>query len=122
MGLDICVGHPSRDGNSIHHSYSGFAAFRRRIARQIGIDLDRMVGFGGRRSWAKIADPLAALLNHSDCGGKISPKACRAAALRLREVVMEMSDPEDGPVVGFGEDLAELMEECAKRRMWLHFC
>jgi hypothetical protein len=49
MGLDICVGHPDRDGNSIHYSYSGFAHFRRRIARQIGIDLDRMVGFGGRR-------------------------------------------------------------------------
>jgi len=122
MGLDIWVGHPDRDGNSIHYSYSGLAMFRRRVASRIGIDLDRMVGFGGKRSWAGIDDPLVALLYHPDCQDKIRPKACRAAAPRLREVVLELGDPKKDEDVRFGLDLAELMEECGERRMWLHFC
>jgi hypothetical protein len=122
MGLDIFVGHPDREGNSIHYSYSGFADFRRRIARQIGIDLDRMVGFGGRRGWGKIDDPLLALLYHPDCQDKIRPTACRAAAPRLREVVLELGEPSEDEDVQFGLELADLMEECTERRMWLHFC
>lgn len=121
MGLDICVGHRDREGNSVHYSYSGFARFRRRLAQQIGIDLDRMVGFGGRRSWTKIDHPLVALLNHLDCQGKIRPRACGAAAPRLREVVLELGDPDDDTDIEFGLKLAELMEECGQRRMWLHF-
>lgn len=122
MGLDLCVGHPDSDGGSIHYSYSGFAQFRWRLAYQIGIDLGSMMGYGGRRSWDKIDDPLVALLNHSDCEGKIRPRACRAAALRLREVVPQMGDPEEDEDVQFGLDLADAMEQCAKRRVWLHFC
>ena len=81
-----------------------------------------MIGFGGRRSWAKIEDPLVALLYHSDCDGKIRPRACRLAAPRLRDVVLELGDPEEDEDVEFGMELAELMEECGERRMWLHFC
>lgn len=120
MGLDICVG--SGRGRSLHYSYGGFAQFRRRLARGVGIDLDRMKGYGGRRSWAKVNDPLMALLYHPDCQDKIRPTACRAAAPRLREVVLELGDPRKDEDVQFGLELAELMDECAERRMWLHFC
>lgn len=122
MGLDLCVGHPDRGINSLHYSYSGFACFRRWLARQIGIDLDKMAGFGGKRSWEGIDDPLVALLNHLDCQGKILPKACRLAASRLFEILEDLDDPEEEQNIDFAWQLAELMEECGQRRMWLHFC
>jgi hypothetical protein len=111
-----------RQGRTLHYSYGGFAQFRWRTAREVGIDLDRMRGYGGRRGWTKIDDPLVALLYHPDCQDKIRPTACRAAAPRLHEVVLELGDPKRDEDVRFGLELAALMEECGQRRMWLHFC
>jgi hypothetical protein len=42
MGLGLSVG----DMSCGQWSYSGFNAFRKKLARQIGIDLDQMEGFG----------------------------------------------------------------------------
>lgn len=77
-----------------HWSYSGFNSFRRRLAKEIGVDLDSMRGFGGLRGgeygtvpWDTVDDPIRPLLNHSDCDGGMPPADCRAVAARLRELV-----------------------------------
>jgi hypothetical protein len=70
-----------------HWAYSGFDRFRTRLAAQIGIDLDKMEGFGGRQSWLHIVDPIKGLLDHSDCDGELTAEQCRTIAPRLRELV-----------------------------------
>ena len=68
-------------------SYGGFHRFRRRLAAEIGIDLDCMVGFGGEVPWDSISDPIVPLLDHSDCDGDIAPDVAVLVAPRLRELV-----------------------------------
>jgi hypothetical protein len=81
MGIDIYPG-------GAHWSYSGFHAFRKALAQEVGIDLDEMVGFGGETPWPNSKkEPIVHLLNHSDCDGKMTPKQCRACAPRLRELI-----------------------------------
>ena len=77
-------------------SYSGFMRFRRRLAALIGLDLDQMYGFGGERSWALIVDPIAGLLNHSDCEGILTPAQCREIAPRLRVLAAALGDDDFG--------------------------
>lgn len=64
MGLDISPG-------TFCMSYGSFNNLRRDIAKSCGFDLDQMEGFAGNRSWDEIRSPVAYLLNHSDCEGKI---------------------------------------------------
>ena len=78
--------------------------FRRRLAREIGVCLDAMVGFQSRVGntsydtsgcpipWSKVHDPIVPLLNHSDCEGELSPEECRVVAPRLRELVSGWPD------------------------------
>lgn len=74
-------------------SYSGFNDFRRLLAREEGIDLDAMEGFGGlrgvpagTRTWAEVESPLVPLLNHSDCEGYLSADDCEQMLPRLHEI------------------------------------
>ena len=78
-------------------SYSGFMVFRKRLAKEIGIEnLDSMWGFGGNVQWDKYKDdPIYILLYHSDCDGDMSPEECGKVAPRLRELVAEWSDNDD---------------------------
>lgn len=85
MGLDFSV-------SDAHWSYSGFHTFRERVAREIGIDLNSMQGFGGSISWEKIVDPISKFLYHSDCDGTITPEDCFAIYPRLRELVKDWPD------------------------------
>jgi hypothetical protein len=85
MGLDFNL-------TKAHWSYSGFNNFRRRIASIIGIELDNMVGFGGKISWDTIDDNIKPLLSHSDCDGELSPEDCKIVEPRLRELVKYWDD------------------------------
>jgi hypothetical protein len=95
MGIDFSVSKAS-------WSYSGFHAFRRRLALEIGIDLDKMKGFGkgfgeteGKGfgetedglSWDNIIDPIALFLNHSDCDGYLTATQSRRVGKRLMKLV-----------------------------------
>jgi hypothetical protein len=82
-------------------SYSGFNAARTRLAAQIGIVLDDMVGFGsfssrstrGQTPWPHPStNPLIYLLNHSDCDGNLSPAECRLVTPALRAAVKYWPD------------------------------
>jgi hypothetical protein len=73
-------------------SYSGFKHFRTELAKEAGITLSEMNGFGGARSWSKAHDDIVPLLNHSDCDGELSPEDCARVAPRLRQLVASWPD------------------------------
>ena len=82
-----------------HWSYSGFHFFRRRLANEIGINLDEMQGFSfigddivERKSWENITDPIKLLLDHSDCDGYLTPSQCRKIYPRILELVKNWVD------------------------------
>lgn len=93
MGLDLHAELMSPD-HHVHFSYGSFAEFRRRLAEDgLGVPLDSMKGFGGERLWSDFeSDPLAALLNHSDCDGYLEDLECEGLAVRLRGVVAKWED------------------------------
>lgn len=76
-------------------SYSAFHKFRKRLAEEIGIDLEQMEGFGGRRTFYTVSDPIKHLLDHSDCDGNLDPHQCRVTAPRLRKLVEPWEDCRD---------------------------
>ena len=87
MGLDfnLC---------DAHWDYSGFNNFRKKLAEEIGINLDEMDGFkdGGGLHWDKIIDPIKYLLYHSDCDGELTVKKCIVVNKRLNEIIKDWDD------------------------------
>jgi len=87
MGVDFSHG-------DARWSYSGFQAFRRRLAAEIGIEsLTAMEGYDGDEPWTPYeSDVIVKLLNHSDCDGDLPPEHLPAIAARLRELVSAWPD------------------------------
>ena len=81
-----------------HGPYSAFNDWRVAVARTAGINLDWMEGFADADpvSWDGVVDPLAILLNHSDCEGSIAAEDCAPLADRL-EQLLPLMEPHDGP-------------------------
>ena len=75
-----------------HWAYSGFNRFRARLAKQIGINLDSMIGFGGNHSWESVSDPIKPFLNHSDCDGNLTVDECWAVAPRIQQLISDWKD------------------------------
>ncbi|MCU5173755.1 hypothetical protein [Bacillus paranthracis] len=111
-------------GLAFNHSeaywtYSAFNNFRRRLAKQLGFNLDEMYGFGGEVSWDTIVDDIKDLLNHSDCEGDLTPEQCKTIYPRLIELVKEWDDEDrdkQNAII-----LAEDMKWCYERRLILEF-
>lgn len=122
MGLDFSHG-------DAHWSYGGFAEFRIRLAREIGIELHAMEGFtesyrnhDRKRKpipWANVKDTIVPLLNHSDCDGELTPEECKTVAPRLRELVSKW--PEDDWDRKRALELADAMDEAREAREALEF-
>ncbi|MFJ9870919.1 hypothetical protein [Streptomyces sp. NPDC101165] len=89
MGLCLFPDVDDIDSPDISWSYSGFAAFRRRLAEAEGVDLTEMWGFGGERPWSDVSTTLEPLLDHPDDAGELSPAECAAILPRLEEVIDE---------------------------------
>ena len=116
MGLDFV-------GADAHWSYSSFNSFRHKLAKEVGIDLDEMDGFGGRKSWARVKTPLKWLLNHSDCDGQITAKRCAKMAPILRGAVLQWVNLKEHEYdLEQALELAEGMRECGRRNKPLIFC
>jgi hypothetical protein len=99
MGLDTTH-------NCWHGPYSSFNTWRIAVARAaLDIDLDQMAGFGGKQlSWAPFRrDPIALLLNHSDCDGSLRWQDCAAIADRLEESLPGIRALDGGPAWVDGE-------------------
>lgn len=73
-------------------SYSDFGDFRRRLAKEIGIEIDKMVRFGGEIPFSDYQDDILPLLNHSDCDGELSVEECKKVAPRLRQLISSWED------------------------------
>ena len=70
--------------------YEGFNAFRTKLAREIGISLAGMDGYGGHTMWEDLPnadDPIIPLLTHIDSGGVLTWQECAVIAPRLRELM-----------------------------------
>lgn len=132
MGLDFMKRVSVGLKNDPHWAYGGFMRFRIRVAKAIGIDLEKMKGFEGLFSDKTISyldwpnkNPIEELLNHSDCDGELSAESCEEIAPIL-----------EGIIGGWGEDptdqknydtimglcLVAAMRECAEERADLIFC
>ncbi len=76
-------------------SYSGFGEFRRRLAKEIGMDLNEMEGFDGDIPFSNFSDDIIPLLNHSDCDGELTVEECKKVAPRLKELIYPWEDDRD---------------------------
>ncbi|MER2057200.1 MAG: hypothetical protein ABTA16_00170 [Niallia sp.] len=85
MGLDF-------SHTDVRWGYSSFNIFRKKLANQIGINLDAMEGFGGDIKFDQFKDDIIPLLDHSDCDGELTVKECKKVAPRLRELVSNWDD------------------------------
>jgi hypothetical protein len=76
MGLDITVEGGDDQFSFRAGSYSGFDEWRKWLASIAGIELDKMMGFGGSIQWKKDT-PFRELLHHSDCDGTLGVRDCK---------------------------------------------
>lgn len=102
-----------------HWAYSGFHKFRKRLAECIGMNLGNMEGFDGIIPFECYDDDIIPLLNHSDCGGDLSPDVCQTVATRLRQLVSDWPDDDRDKINAL--KLAEGMELAHKRNEPLRF-
>jgi hypothetical protein len=81
--MGLTVSHGCWDG-----AYSAFHRWRTAVASTIGMDLEKMEGFGGTVLWSSLpSDPLHKLLHHSDCEGQIDAEDCAPIAERLEAIL-----------------------------------
>ncbi|MGW1278866.1 hypothetical protein ACWD4V_18185 [Streptomyces tsukubensis] len=87
MGLVLFPGDGDNSSPDVSWSYSGFAAFRRRLAETEGFVLSEMQGFGGQRPWSEVSTAMEPLLDHPDDGGDdLSPAECASILVRLEAI------------------------------------
>jgi|1185.fasta_scaffold911065_1 hypothetical protein len=87
MGLVLFPGDGDTSSPDVSWSYSGFAAFRRRLAEAEGFVLSEMWGLGGERPWSEVSTALEPLLDHPDDGGdELSPAECASILIRLEAI------------------------------------
>jgi hypothetical protein len=123
MGLAFAIRKEVFDDSMPRWSYSGFNAFRRKLANQIGMNLDEMEGFtkaGEGRGWAGQDDAIVPFLDHSDCDGILTYDDCENVGPRLRELIKDWPDYEYDKIQGLL--LADAMDLCAKNSWDLVFC
>lgn len=82
MGLDTTH-------NCWHGPYSSFNEFRRKLALQIGINLDEYIGYSdtGTKHLLDIKHDIMPLLNHSDCDGELSVEEASRIADGLTDIL-----------------------------------
>lgn len=134
MGLDLHAGidgTPENDyedtwyapGLHAHWPYSGFGAFREKLAIHEGFFLDDMAGFTeDGRSWDLVTTPLKPLLDHSDCDGEMTPDEAAQVWPRLAEIAEEWKD--DGALeweLKSMRNLIELLHDAAENKWTVLF-
>jgi len=118
MGLNFRIGSDS-EAEKAQWSYSGFHRFRERLAQEVGLNLNEMQGFGGKKPWEGLEDDIKILLSHSDCDGRMTPEECGKVATRLRALVADWEDCFDKMRA---EQLSDSMIVAHARGEHLEFC
>ncbi|MFI8194704.1 hypothetical protein ACIF8T_39410 [Streptomyces sp. NPDC085946] len=126
MGLVLFPGDGDSSSPDVSWAYSGFAAFRRRLAEAEGFDLSEMSGFGGERPWSEVSTALEPLLDHPDDGGDdLSPAQCASILIRL-EAITDQWAREGGDQllqqhIEDGRQLAGVLRLCIEKNVPLAF-
>ncbi|MEU0111569.1 hypothetical protein ABZ313_40350 [Streptomyces sp. NPDC006251] len=126
MGLVLFPSDGDTSSPDVSWSYSGFAAFRRRLAQAEGFVLSEMLGFGGGRSWNEVSTVLKPLLDHPDDGGDdLSPADCAAMLPRLETITDQWAQDGDDMLLHEhmedGRQLAAVLRLCIEKNVPLHF-
>lgn len=125
MGLVLFPGDGDNSSPDVSWSYSGFAAFRRRLAETDGFDLSEMSGFGGERPWSQVSTALEPLLDHPDAGGDdLSPAECASILVRLEAIIGLWAQEGDDQLFQHIEDarqLAGVLRLCIEKDVPLGF-
>jgi hypothetical protein len=101
-------------------AYSGFMSFRRRLANEIGMDLNKMEGFDGDIPFSNYQDVILPLLDHSDCDGELTVEECKKVAPRLRQLVSAWEDNDYDKTKAL--QLADGMDYAVECNEPLEFC
>jgi hypothetical protein len=105
MGVNLCLGCGRKSVIIAHWAYNGFHRFREKLAREIGINLNDMEGFGGDTKWT-LGDPIVILLRHPDCEGIIESLDCGAVGNRVLKLIHNWDDTDydkiHGTLLGVG--------------------
>ncbi|MGY5135735.1 hypothetical protein ACWGJW_25670 [Streptomyces nigrescens] len=125
MGLVLFPGDGDTSSPDVSWSYSGFAAFRRRLAQAEGFTLSEMWGFGGERPWSEVSTVLEPLLDHPDDGGDdLSPADCAAILPRLETITDQWAQDGDDMLhqhIEDGRKLATVLRLCIEKHVPLGF-
>ncbi|MFG2487905.1 hypothetical protein ACGFSI_34805 [Streptomyces virginiae] len=126
MGLVLFPGDGDNSSPDVSWSYSGFAAFRRRLAETEGFVLAEMWGFGGERPWSEVSTALEPLLDHPDVGGDdLSPADCASILVRLETItdqwVQEGGDQLLRQQIEDARQLAGVLRHCIEEDVPLVF-
>ncbi|MER5688383.1 hypothetical protein [Streptomyces sp. NPDC002205] len=117
MGLVLFPGDGDTSSPDVSWSYSGFAAFRRRLAETEGFILSEMWGFGGKRPWSEVSTALEPLLDHPDVGGDdLSPAECASMLVRLEAIADQWARE------GSGHRLQQHIEDARQLAGVLRLC
>ncbi|MGW9133258.1 hypothetical protein [Streptomyces sp. NPDC055681] len=127
MGLVLFPGDGDNRSPDVSWSYSGFAAFRRRLAQAEGFDLSEMWGFGGDRPWSDVTTALEPLLDHPDDGGDdLSSADCAVILPRLEAIADEWAQKGDDTLlhqhIADARRLADVLQLCVEKHVPLLFC
>lgn len=110
MGLDFSE-------SDVRWSYGGFNSFRKKLAEEIGFNLDAMEGFNKGSiplvKWDAMDDPIKPFLNHSDCDGELTVDEMKLVAPRLKELVLDWddSDFDKNKAMRLADDMFDCIEE-----------
>ncbi|MGW4565139.1 hypothetical protein ACWEN3_22855 [Streptomyces sp. NPDC004561] len=119
MGLCLFPADDNVDSPDVSWSYSGFAAFRRRLAATEGFDLAEMWGFGGERPWGDVSTTLVPLLDHPDDFGELSSAECAAILPRLEAIIGQWLSEAGTPTlrrhIEDARQLAVVLRLCAEK-------
>jgi hypothetical protein len=117
MGLDFSHG-------EAHWAYSGFARFREKLAKQVGIDdYEKITNTNDPKLEAIKKDGIHPLLAHSDCDGKLTIKEMKKVIPRLEELIKNWSseNPRDEYDLRHAKLLIEGMKEAVSEKQQLEF-
>ncbi|GAA0270913.1 hypothetical protein GCM10010302_05580 [Streptomyces polychromogenes] len=126
MGLVLFPGDGDNSSPDVSWSYSGFAAFRRRLAETEGFALSEMSGFGGECLWSEVSTVLEPLLDHPDAGGDdLSPADCAVVLPRLEAITDQWAREGGGQLlqqhIADARQLAGVLRLCIEKDVPLAF-
>ncbi|KAB1978622.1 hypothetical protein [Streptomyces triticiradicis] len=126
MGLVLFPGDGDNSSPDVSWSYSGFAAFRQRLAETEGFALSEMWGFGGERPWTQVSTALEPLLDHPDVGGDdLSPAECASILARLEAITDQWAQEDSDQLlqqhIEDARQLASVLRLCIEKDVPLAF-